>query len=1109
MSTPEENDLAPWLHSLGLGMHARDFAKNDITFAALSCLSDADLKELGLSLGHRRILLAAVNQLRQRSAGRPAVAPNDRIEQGERRQITVMFCDLVGSTGMSERLDLDDLRSLIHGYYSACCNIIEDAGGFTARLVGDGILAYFGYPMAREDAAECAIRASLKILETLASGRVDGTSRLDVHIGLATGMSVISDMVGSGFTERHAATGLTPNVASRIQALAPPGSVLVADETRRLAGGLFTYADMGSHQLQGLEKPVRVWRVVGESPSSVRFDARHAEIFECVGRDAELNSLRESWDQARRGQCRIVTVIGEAGIGKSRLLRTASDQFARTAAPGVLLQCSPNQTTTPLHPLIDWIRREARVAGSNGSENPERVAAWLGGPATPLDLGLIADLLGVPLPAADALPPMPPDRKRNMTREVLVRYFERQCEAAPVLFLLEDAHWMDGATEDFLRALFQRMRDRPFMAVITSRPPAKQDWSDTGNAGEIRLEPLQHTDAEKLIRNVCHGKSMPAEVVSLILEKTDGVPLFIEELTATVLESGLLRGESDNLVLDAPLPPLGIPSTLRDSLIARLDRLNDAKEVARVASALGREFTFSLLRRVTGQSPGRLTAALDRLVESQLVFRRGEAPEAEYVFKHALVQQAAYDGQLRSDRQALHARIVHAIETYHPEIAQHEPGLMAHHCQEANLPDKEVDYLYAAGLASTRMVAIVEALSYFSRAEKLVAGLGQTPHNVRRHIDILLGLMEVGRFAILPKRVMEMGALAKRLSGIEGVNCDAETMSAIMFQDGRAHLYLGRYTEARRIFTEIRQLGRARASAQIEMKPASALSMNLCCQGLFNETLEFINEGNVGRYKVTGSSIDYISGLGWIAYASCQTGPGDDGLRFADLSVREAEQVQSAIYLAGAYIWRSHALMAVRRLDEAVADASRCVELSKIHSVPYLIWHGLVFLALCLCRAGRFDEATKSLDEARDLLARAAGGEWSLLDYIPAIEAEIACFRGDHARAMAAADQAIAVAHDLGGHFAEAIGWRVKAISSLRTGADARQAQALFDNAVRLHELGGARAELAFASLTWSHALHLSGHAERAREWARAAREQARSDGFALERCEYGASAAL
>ena len=1103
MVASEKNDLVVWLNSLGLGMHAEAFAKNDVTFDLLRALSDADLKELGLSMGHRRILMGAANQLRARKP-----VPK-KFDHGERRQITVMFCDLVGSTEMSGRLDLDDLRNLIHSYYSSCCNIIEDAGGFTARLIGDGILAYFGYPMAREDAAECAIRASLRILETLASGRLDGTSQFNVHIGLATGMSVISDMVGSGFAERHTATGLTPNLASRIQSLATAGSVFVADDTRRLAGGLFMYADMGWHQLKGLDKPVQVWRVVGESLSSVRFDAQRTEVFECIGRDAEINTVLKSWNLALSGQCSIVKITGEAGIGKSRLLRTASDQFARLSGLAVLLQCSPNQAATPLHPLITWIRREARIGSSAGPENLEHLAAWLGSAAAPLDLSLIADLLGVSVPDAQALPQMPPHRKRDLTRNLLLRHFMRHTESAPVLFMLEDAHWMDGATEEFLKTLFHRMRNRPFMALITSRPPDKQDWSEAGNVSEVRLEPLQHTDAERLIQNACQGRNLPPAVVSLILAKTDGIPLFIEELTATVLESEVSRGESDPPATAGPLPTLDIPSTLRDSLMARLDRLDDAKEIARIASALGREFTFSLLQRVAGQSAGKVAAALDRLVEAQLLFRRGVPPAAEYVFKHALIQQAAYEGQLRSDRQALHARIVHAIETHQSETARNEPGLMAHHCQEASLPDKEVDYLFAAGRASTRMVAIAEALSYFSRAERVIATLEQTPRNVSRHIDIILGMMEVGRFAILPDRLMELGALARSLSAIDGVDCDTATVSAIMFQEGRAHLYCGRYIEARRIFTEIAQLGRESGSAQIQMKPASAFSMNLCCQGLFNETLDFINEGNVGRYKEAGSFIDYISGLGWVAYASCQMGPGDDGLRFADLSVQEAMQVQSPIYVGGARIWRSHALMAVRRLDEAVADAKRCVELSQTHSVPYLGWHGLVFLALCLCRSSRFDEAIETLAQARELLAGTAGGQWSLLDYIPAIEAEIACFRGDHAHAIASADRAIEVAQAVGGYFAEAIAWRVKAVSSVRTGADPLQSQALFDKAIRLYQRGGAHAEQAFGTLVWAQALHLSGHAERARESIRAARKLASSHGFALERCEYEAAALL
>jgi class 3 adenylate cyclase/tetratricopeptide (TPR) repeat protein len=1047
----------------------------------------------------------AVNQETVRGAARPSGAV---AAEGERRQITVMFCDLVGSTEMSARLDLDDLKDRTLDYYSSCCEVIQQADGFIARLVGDGILAYFGYPDAREDAAESAIRAGLGILEALARRAQGDTDRLAVHIGIATGMAVISDMVGSGFAERHAATGLTPNLAARIQALATAGSVLVADETRRLAGGLFVYADMGSHRFHGLDKPVQVWRVLGESLSSLRFEAHRTRMFECVGRDAELRTLRECWNTACRGQGSIVAVRGEAGIGKSRLLRAAADQFGRASGRVVLLQCSPNQATTPLHPVLSWIRREASLAPGNAPANLERLAAWLGDTGNRLELALVAEFVDVPVPPSDALPPMASDRKRNLTREVLVRHLARHCESAPLLFILEDAHWMDGATEDFLGLLFRQMRDARFMALVTSRPPEQREWSGAGAVTEIRLEPLQSKDAERLIRHVCQGRNLPPAVVDLILARTDGVPLFIEELTATVLESATAGREGTSPGMESVQPPTDIPTTLRDSLTARLDRLGSARDVARVASALGREFTFQLLLRVSGQSPAALAAALDRLVEAQLLFQRGTVPASEYAFKHALIQQAAYERQLRDDRHALHARIVLAIETYQPELASHEPGLMAHHCHEAGLPGKEVDYLHAAGVASTRMVAIAEALSYFSRAQEVVARLEPTPHNVSRHIRIILGLMEVGRFAILPRRLMELGALARRLATTEGVDCDPATMSAILFQEGRAHLYTSGYAQAGRIFSEIRQLGRARRSPEIEMKPGSALSMNLCCQGLFKQTLEFVDARTIDQYKAAGSLIDYIAGLGWISYASCQLG-GDDGLRFGHLSVREAEQVQSPVYLGGAYVWRSHALMAVRRFEEAVDDARRCVELSRPASVPYLAWHGLVFLALCLCRAGKPDEAMEALQQARALLVRVSEGQWSLLDYLPAIEAEVACFRGDDARAAVAADQAIALASAVDGFFAEAIGWRVRAIVALRAGAGLAQARVPFERALRLYERGGARAEQAFATLVWSHALHLAGHREAAREAVAAAREQARDHGLALERCEHGAGVML
>jgi class 3 adenylate cyclase/tetratricopeptide (TPR) repeat protein len=1098
-----DDSFSQWLEALGLGRYAGTFADNDVGFEALRLLSDADLQALGLSLGHRRVLQGALDRL-QASAAPPVSRGH-----GERRQITVLFCDLVGSSELSVRFDPEDFRGLIHAYYSACCKTIEDAGGFIARVIGDGILAYFGYPAAREDAAECAIRAALRIIETVGRERLQGRAPMDVRIGLATGVSVIGDMVGTGFSELHAVMGQTPNLASRIQSLAEPGTVAIADETRRLAAGLFVYADHGVHSLKGFSQPVQVWRVVGESRSGARFNAQHALRAECIGRELPLGVLQAAWQRVQQGSCRVVTLVGEAGIGKSRLLRAASERFGQPPGQTVLMQCAPSQAGTPLYPLIDWLRRDIGVSAAGAADDRACLEAWLGADATPLDLSLMAAFLSVELAGEPAQPPLPPDRRRLLTRELVLRHVERLCEAAPAVLLVEDAHWMDGATEDFLRALFERLGDRPLMAMITTRPGPARAWGHAVRASEVTLEPLPEADAELLIRSACRGRRLPRDLSDEILAKTDGVPLFIEELTAMVLESGLLREEGDALVVDGTLPALEIPSTLRDSLEARLDRLGDIKDVARIASAIGREFSYTLLAQVCQEPAHRLSAALDRLVEAQLLFQRGVPPQADYVFKHALVQQAAYDSQLRSARPALHARIVAAIEAHQPETARHEPGLMAHHCKLAGMTEREVDYLYAAGLASTRMVAINEALSYFSRADEALARLEPSARNAQRNIDIILGMMEVGRFAILPSRLRALSERTHALSRQEGVHCDPATTAAILFQDGRTKVYSSQYAEARRIFQAMQRLGAEHGSAAIERKPGSAFAMNLCCQGLFNETLAFVNEGNIDAYKASGSSIDHISGLGWMAYASCETGAVQDGLRFGHLTVREAEQVESPIYLAGAHVWRSHAFMAVRLLDEAVSDAKRCVDLSEAHGVPYLGWHGLVFLALCQGRNGDLDAAAQSLAQARSLLAQVEDGQWSLLDYLPAIEAEIACFRGEHAHALRAADEAIATATVIDGHFAEAIAWRVKAISSVRSGADPHQAQAYFDRAMRCHELGGAQAERAFSALVWAHALQQAGHSGRAARWAEAAKGWAERHGFVLQRCEHGAAAML
>jgi class 3 adenylate cyclase/tetratricopeptide (TPR) repeat protein len=1086
----DQSDLRRWLATLGLDAYADALARHEVDLRALRHLSDEDLREIGLPLGPRRVVQTAIAQ----QFPRPVETAGS-----ERRQLTVMFCDLVDSTALTARLGPEEMRDLIQDYFSTCSRIVEAGGGYIARLVGDGILAYFGYPSAREDAAECATRAGLRIVRSLPQEWKRHGPPPAVRIGIATGVTVVSDMVGGGFSELHTVVGQAPNLASRIQSVATPGAVLVSQETRRLAGDFFVWSDEGSHSLKGIEEPVRLWRVLGESHPAARFDVRPVATA-CIGREAELDRLNQAWASAQRDGCQIVTIVGEAGIGKSRLLRAAAEAIGASGAE-VIWQCSPSQGASPLHPVVNWIRRDAGL-GQDEHEGRQLLEAWLGDGAGPHDLAVLAELAGIPQPGHPARAHLPPDRKRELMCQIVARLLHRRGGDAGCLLMVEDVHWIDGTTRDFLQSLFDGMRSNALLVVVTTRPEPDSRWQAVGADQEIQLGPLGTEDARRLVHCAFGERNAPASIVDDILAKTDGVPLFIEELAAAVLDSGMLKERDGHWVLDGPAPMLDIPSTLHDSLLARLDRLSDVREVARVASAIGREFSFSLLAHVMDISPARLVEALDRLVQAQLLFQRGTLNEADFVFKHALVQQAAYESQLRRDRQELHARIVQAIEAHQPDLARREPGFMAHQCQQAGWFDREVDYLMEAGRASTRLVAIPQALASFERAAEIISTLEPSSLNTRRHIDTILGMMEVGRFAILPRRLQVLSERARLLARTDG-SFDVNTLATILFQDGRTKVYTTRYAEARDIFREIVQIGAAQGAPAIERRPASAFAMGLCCQGLFEEALAYLNEDNIGHYKEAGSFIDYIAGLGWIGYARCQMA-GDVGLRWGDQSVQEAAAHHSSIYLAGAHVWRSHALMAVRRFDDAIEDASACVRLGESDAIPYLGWHGLVFLALCQCRNGNPDAAERSLAAARELLAK-VDGCWSLLDYLPAIEAEIALARRRFDDVVRLANQCLGIAIPVQGHFAAGMALRAKALAALHSGELMDEAYAWFDQAMQRHRTGGAWAEYAFSAQLWSRALLEHDKAGAASKWLDTAGSVAARHGFHLARCEFAA----
>lgn len=1106
--TTEPSELGRWLETLGLGQYIDSFVRNNIDFGVLSSLTEQDFREMGLTIGHRRVLAAAIKE-RQKSAQTASLGVGDE----ERRQLTVMFCDVVGATALSSRLDPEDLRAAMHLYYTACGNVIERHGGFVAQYLGDGILAYFGYPLAQEDAAERAVRAGLDILSAVAELEVPDGSRMAVRLGAATGLAVVGGRIGRGAAEQHSVVGQTPNLAARIQMLAAHGTFAITDSTKRLVGGHFRYENLGQHTLKGIDGPVQVWQVAGELKRQTRFEALHAEVTACIGRDDELKTIDACWRQAAEGDGQAVMIVGEAGIGKSRLLRMVSDHFLSLSPRQILLQCSPHHTANPLHPVIAEISQTAGIDRRDTDEtNLARIETWLGRLADRQSIALVADLLSLPLAGYQAALPQAPDRRKSLIRDLMITILETLCDRHPVLFMVEDAHWMDGATEDLLHRLIDRLRTRRFMAVVTTRPEYEAPWRQQPYTTVILLEKLRRDAVEQVIRNTSAGKPLPAAIVDQIVAKTDGVPLFIEELTKAILESGHLRTEGEALVLDGELPT-GIPTTLHDSLMARLDRLGGVKEVAQFGSALGRTYSYELLAAVMRQPADNLTAALNRLVEAGLMFQRGTPPAALYTFKHALVQDAAYESLLRSKRQELHAHIVDAIEREFPETARSDPSLLAHHCQRANLPDREVDYLYAAGLASTRLVAVRESLFYFAKAEETLSRLEVNDRNIARHINIILGLMDVGRFGILPSRLIELAAKARSLFANSAFRDDPEILASILFQEGRAQLYTSRYHDARESFYTLVQIGHDVGSEEIVRMPGSALTMSLCCQGYFNESLDYINVSNIDYYRRSGSIIDYIAGLGWTGYATCQVSGGDDGLVFNDRALEESEQFRSQMYIAGAHVWKAHALIACRRADEAIVEAQRCVDIARSVDVPYLVWHGLMFLAMAQCRAQQFAAAEETIAAVRSHLASVPEGLLSVLDYLPAIEAEIACFSGDTEAAVAVARRAIAVGAAIGGRFAEATARRTMAVALLNTGGGRvdeetlTEAEGHFARAMTLFQEGGAHAERAFGTQLWSAALRRAGETERAAKAAQAADVLAAMFHFDLRRTEFGAAA--
>ena len=652
-----------------------------------------------------------------------------------------MFSDLVGSTALSARMDPEDLREVISAYQKCVASAVARFGGFVAKYMGDGVLVYFGYPQAHEDDAERAVRAGLELVSAVSDLKTHAA--LQTRVGIATGLVVVGDLIGSGAAQEQAVVGETPNLAARLQGIAGPNTVIIAESTRKLLGNLFELDDMGAQDLKGIAGPVRAWAALRPSSAEGRFEALHASgLTELVGRKEELEILLRRWSKAKTGEGQVVLLSGEPGIGKSRLTAALMESLATEPHTRLRYFCSPQHTDSAFFPIIGQMERAAGFTQDDTARAKlDKLDAVLAQGSAPLqDAALFAEMLSLPNDGRYATLELTPQQRRQKTLEALTSQMEVLSRQKPVLMIFEDAHWADPTSLEAFGRAVDCVRTLGALLIVTYRPEFEPPWVRRSHITALTLNRLGEREIATIIDGVVGNKPLAASTRQDIIERTDGIPLFVEEMTKAVLEAET-EGAARQTAAAVPSLGLAVPASLHASLMARLDRLGPAKEIAQIGAAIGREFSYALLSAVAGKPEAALGSALDRLIAAGLLFRQGAPPHATYLFKHALVQDAAYGTLLRDPRRVLHARIAETIETQFQEIAESQPQLLARHCTEANLIEKAVSLWRKAGQRSVQRSALIEATEQITRALKQITTLPPSPTLRQEEIKLQVALI--------------------------------------------------------------------------------------------------------------------------------------------------------------------------------------------------------------------------------------------------------------------------------------------------------------------------------------------------------------------------------
>ena len=920
----------------------------------------------------------------------PQVSASPQVAEGEHRQLTVMFCDLVGSTELSERLDAEALSEVVAAYQKTCAASVESFDGYIAQYLGDGVLVYFGYPLAHEDDAMRAIHAALRI-----AGEVPGLNSrlveehaalrehpLQIRVGIHTGSVVVGEL-GGGEKRERLALGDTVNIAARVEGEAEPGSIVVSGATRHLVRGAFVFLELGERSLKGIEGPVALFRPVQATGVQSRLALAGASgLTPLVGREQQVGLLLERWDEAVAGRGQVVLLSGEAGMGKSRLIEVMREHVADEPHTWIELRGSAYHQNSAFHPVIELIERTVMFTDTDSSEERvAKLARGLGYSGFPTDeiLLLIAELLGLPPP--ENLPPLAlsPDARRKRILETLAVWPVALAQRQPMMMIVEDLHWYDASSLETIGMVIEKVPAGPILFIATFRPEFEPPWPSRARLMHLPLQPLTPKQSEAMARHLTGGKQLPLKVREEIVAKTDGVPLFVEELTKSVLESALVVESDERYERSDPLPGFAIPPTLRDSLTARLDRLGPAKEVAQLASVLGREFSHDVLQIVSPLEPAALDQALGELVGAGLLYQRGIPPLATYIFKHALIQDAAYQSLLKKTRREHHARIAEVLEERMPERAAAEPEVVARHYDEAGLAARAIAFYERAGQRATERSANAEAIEQLSKGIELLRTLPEGPDRDRRELQLLLALGAPLQSARGQGSAEVEETYARALALCRQLGDPPELFQAL---SGLQIFYRNQGPVARAIElgAELLDLAKRTGETSHVLLAHSALAHSLFPRGDFSKALEHCEQALAVYDPSEHRSLGYvygldpgISSLNLSSWALWQLGYPERALQRSDQSIELAREgthlfsiASALVYAAVIHLLRGEPPATMERAEEAIAISTQ-------HGLPVWLAFGLLLRAWALSRVDDAEGAGRTIGEMQHAVAQTQG----------------------------------------------------------------------------------------------------------------------------------------